>query len=228
MTKEVHISLSDALELNDFKQMDYYAVENYHLPIELMMENAGLQLAKLAAQFSENEKTKVLIGVGNGNNGGGGLVAARRLAAWGFDVYLDLYSEIDKELPKKQLQRALAFGAKVEKHSIPDIWIDAYLGFSQRLPLRPDLLDRIEQANTSESHRISLDIPTGFLGDTTTPYFKAHQVLSLAASKKILYNLPEITDICIADLGIPKVVYQKFEVTIPPFHQSAILKLIRP
>ena len=78
---EVSIPISDALELSDFRQMDYYAVENYQLPIELMMENAGLQLAKLAAQFSGIEKAKILIGVGNGNNGGGGMVAARRLAA---------------------------------------------------------------------------------------------------------------------------------------------------
>ncbi len=227
MNKEVLIPLSDALELDDFRQMDYYAVENYQLPIELMMENAGLQLARLTAQFLENKKARILIGVGNGNNGGGGLVAARRLAAWGYDIYLDLYSKIDKELPKKQLQRALAFGAKLEKHSNPDIWIDAYLGFSQRLPLRSDLVERIEYANASDSHRISLDIPTGFLGDTSGPYFQAHQVLSLAASKKILYNLPDQTGIYIADLGIPQLVYQEFSVPMPPFHQSAVLKLIR-
>ncbi len=224
---DLHIPISEALELEDFRQMDYYAVENYKLPIELMMENAGLHLARLVARSVKNRSARILIGVGNGNNGGGGLVAARRLAAWGFDTYLDIYTDIEKDLPAKQLQRAMAFGVKSERISNPDIWIDAYLGFSQRLPLKNDLVERIREANTSDTHRVSLDIPTGFLGDISNPYFMAHQVLSLAASKKILYKLPIDTEIYLADLGIPQSVYQKFHIPMPPFEKSAILKLKR-
>ena len=47
--KKVVINERDALELASFREMDYFAVENYSLPIELMMENAGLQLANLVA-----------------------------------------------------------------------------------------------------------------------------------------------------------------------------------
>ena len=152
---EVAIPISSALDLADFRKMDYYAVEKYQLPIELMMENAGLHLATLAA--GTIDKTgKIVIGVGNGNNGGGGLVAARRLAAWGFEVRLDLYGDIEKELPRKQLDRALAFGATTSICSKPDLWIDTYLGFSQRLPLRPDLLKKIDKANATNCLRISL------------------------------------------------------------------------
>lgn len=223
---EVIIPKTNALELSDFKAMDYYAVEKYLLPIKLMMENAGLQLANLTVR-SANPYSKILVGVGNGNNGGGGLVAARRLAAWGYEVYLDLVTDIGKDLPKKQLERALAFGAQNKKINGPDIWIDAYLGFSQRLPLSPVLTERINLANQSDCLRISLDIPTGFLGDPTTSYFEAHQVLSLAASKKILYELPAETEIFMADLGIPGAVYNKFNISIPPFNQSNILKINR-
>ena len=215
-----------ALNLDHFKKMDYYAVENYNLPIELMMENAGLQLANLIVSSVENPKSKILIGIGNGNNGGGGLVAARRLAAWGFTVYLDLMTEISKELPARQLDRAIKFGAKTEIVSNPDIWVDAYLGFSQRLPLRTNLLEILHKANICNCQRISLDIPTGFLGDTATPYFHAHKVLSLAAPKQILFNLPESVEIYIADLGIPIKVYEKFGVEIPPFQMDNILKII--
>ena len=69
--------------------MDYLAVNEYLLPIELLMENAGLHLARLVTHILPTPG-KVLIGVGPGNNGGGGLVAARRLAAWGYKVDLDL------------------------------------------------------------------------------------------------------------------------------------------
>lgn len=225
--KEIKTPREDALELQRFKEMDYYAVENYSLPIELMMENAGLQLANLVANTAENSNAKILIGVGNGNNGGGGLVAARRLSAWGYAVYLDLASEIDKALPKRQLERAIKFGAHNEKIDNPDIWVDAYLGFSQKLPLWNELLETIARANQIKGRRVSLDIPTGFLGDTKFPYFKADKILTLAAPKKILYDLPENTEVFIGDLGIPKAVYEKFGMTTPPFEGNNILKISR-
>ncbi len=224
--KEISIPQSNALDLSRFKEMDYYAVENYELPIELMMENAGLQLANLIAHSTEDFKAKILIGIGNGNNGGGGLVAARRLAAWGYNVYLDLFTDINKELPKRQLERAIKFGAQTNVIKEPDIWVDAYLGFSQKLPLRPNLLDTINKANRCNCQRISLDIPTGFLGDPSTPFFQAQKVLTLAAPKKILYHLPDGTEIFIADLGIPKEVYGRFGIEIPPFESSNILKIM--
>ena len=222
---EIEIPFDAALELDQFREMDYYAVENYFLPIELMMENAGLQLANLIVKSIKNPKDKILIGIGNGNNGGGGLVAARRLAAWGYDVYLDKFTDINKELPMKQLERAISFGVHNNTITNPDIWVDAYLGFSQKLPLRENLLSRINKANTSDCKKISLDIPTGFLGNSNMPYFHAHQVMSLAASKKILYNLPNETELFIADLGIPHQVYQKFGIQIPPFNNHNILKI---
>ncbi len=225
--KEVSLSKDMALELAQFKEMDYYAVENYSLPIELMMENAGLQLANLAAMSAPDKSAKILIGVGNGNNGGGGLVAARRLAAWGYKVYIETFTTIDKELPKRQLERALKFGCKKEKLIQPDLWVDAYLGFSQRLPLSDSLSGIIEKANKCDCHKISLDIPTGFLGDLKLPYFKADKVLSLAASKRILYGLPGNVELYIADLGIPKGVYEKFNTMIPPFFENNIVKIKR-
>lgn len=221
---EVQYPEEKAFNLDDFREMDYYAVKNFNLPIELMMENAGLQLANLTAKLIGKSQI-IRIGVGNGNNGGGGLVAARRLASWGYNVYLDVYSEITKDLPATQFERALKFGAKYENIINPDVWIDAYLGFSQRLPLNQHLLNIIKEANKSSAIKISLDIPTGFLGDIHLPYFKANKILCLAAPKKILYKLGRDTEIFIADLGIPKEVYEKFKSKALPFYKGNILKL---
>jgi NAD(P)H-hydrate epimerase len=52
-----------ALNLEFFKQMDCYAVENYKLTIELMMENAGLQLANFISRFADIDQ-KITIGIG--------------------------------------------------------------------------------------------------------------------------------------------------------------------
>lgn len=213
-----------ALTLQDFKQMDYYAVENYGLPIELMMENAGLQLANLIASFASPNQT-IQIGVGNGNNGGGGMVAARRLAAWGYTVFIDPFTNITKELPSKQLKRAISFGAQLGAIEKPAVWVDAYMGFSQRLPLPQPLLDVLEQANSSKALRISLDIPTGFLGDLDELYFTSDKVLTLAYPKKILTNLPITTEQYVADLGIPASVYAHFNVEPLPFFEGNILEI---
>ena len=132
---EINIQKEKALELDSFRYMDYYAVNNYNLPIELMMENAGLQLANLVASF-------------------------------------------------------------------------------------------IEKANSSSAVKVSLDIPTGFLGDINSLYFQADKILTLAAAKKVLYNLNSNTEIYIADIGIPKEVYDKFNVDYLPFHENNIVKLM--
>ena len=51
---------TQALSLESFKEMDYLAVEKYELPIELLMENAGLQLARLTA-LKEPKLLKLLL-----------------------------------------------------------------------------------------------------------------------------------------------------------------------
>jgi NAD(P)H-hydrate epimerase len=223
---QVEYPENSALELNDFKAMDYFAVNHYHLPIELLMENAGLHLASFIARFAQKSQA-IKIGIGKGNNGGGGLVAARRLLAWGYAVYLDLITDISKDLPQKQLKRALSFGAQTSSSASYDVWVDAYFGFSQRLPLPDTLLKRIEKANESDALRISLDIPTGFDGNPHAPYFHCDKVLTMAAPKKLLYRLPDETEIFIADLGIPAEVYRKFDIEPLAFHTNNILRLIR-
>jgi len=213
-----------SLSLEAFKEMDYWAVEKYNLPIELMMENAGLQLARLIAKKA-NKSSVITIGVGNGNNGGGGLVAARRLAAWGYIVNLDLVVPISKDLPKAQLERALLFGAKKGIPETTDIWVDAYLGFSQRLPLSDAFAKSIALANGSSAFRISLDIPVGISKEGKLSGFKANQVMTLAAPKTILEQLPNEVEVYVADLGIPKSVYEHFNIKMPNFKEHQLIAL---
>jgi len=155
------------------------------------------------------------------------LVAARRLSAWGYKVYLDIPFEKNTNIAALQLKRAIKFGAKVAPVPSPDIWVDAYLGFSQRLPLPSNLLQIIDDANKSSALKISLDIPTGFMGNIDTNYFHANKILTLAAPKKMLFNLNESIEIYVADLGIPKQIYNKFNVHPLPFDESNILKILR-
>ena len=203
--------------------MDYLSIEKYNIPIELMMENAGLHLARLAASLAR-KTDQILIGIGTGNNGGGGLVAARRLAGWGYKVYLHLPGNNLKALPQLQLKRALAFGAKTGSVETPGIFIDAYLGFSQHLPLSAKLMEAVEKMNTLDCKKISLDIPTGFNKQTAALLFKPDIILSLAAMKTELIPLLSNRQIFLADLGLPSAVYEEFGITQPPqFKESGVV-----
>lgn len=214
------------LPIEKFREMDYLAVENYHLPIETMMENAGLNLARLATSILP-ERGEILIGVGTGNNGGGGLVAARRLAAWGYPVFLDIPDKNLKELSTSQLEKALKFGAKIKKSENPWLFIDAYFGFSQRLPLPANFEKAIKIANQLTCPKISLDLPSGFDRQTSISLFKPDVILTLAAMKTELLPLVSEVQLFVADLGIPFSAYKSFGTSIPGvFRTTSLVKII--
>ena len=180
--------------------MDYLSVSKFDIPIELMMENAGLQLARLVTHVMK-ANGKVFIGIGTGNNGGGGLVAARRLAGWGYSVFLDLPEKVLKPLPEIQYKRALAAGAKDKPGDNPDIFIDAYLGFSQHLPLSENFQYAVERANRLPCPKISLDIPTGFHPKKGTSEFNPGIILTLGAMKTELLSLAGHTSLLSGGFG---------------------------
>ncbi len=229
---KLFVNQSESLSLEDFKQMDYYVVKEYALPIELMMENAGLNLARVIADRFPKVATnkKIHFGIGPGNNGGGGLVAARRLAAWGYKVSLDFFTNKKNSLVEKQLDRALKFGVEEKDFESAEIIVDAYLGFSQKSPLGEKLTWNINKYNNSSSLRISLDLPTGYFeNEKNELFFDADIVLTLAAPKKIFFEKSLVkTKVYIADLGIPKVVYEKFQTKFDlEFDKSTIIELMR-
>ena len=225
---EISIRRDQSLSLDKFREMDYYAVENYDLPIELMMENAGLHLAKLVSKYTIDKSLPIVILVGSGNNGGGGSVAARRLAAWGYKVNIKLISNNLKGLPAKQFERAIKFGVINElPEGSPQLIVDAMLGFSQKPPLRDNIVEFIEYSNKISCVKISLDLPTGLFDENSTQYFEPTAVLSLAAPKEIFF-LPQLkrTYLYVADLGIPKAVYDKFNKdSYLKFNESSIYKI---
>jgi NAD(P)H-hydrate epimerase len=206
--------------------MGTLAIEKFGLPLELMMENAGLHLARLAAMHNTKDQD-ILIGIGTGNSGGGGLVAARRLAGWGYRVFLDIPDEKLKALPAIQLKRALAFGVKTEKTSNPDVFVDAYLGFSQRLPLSPEFEDATNNSNRLNCLKISLDLPTGFDPETGTSLFVPDMILTLAALKNELLKPGVKAEIFLADIGIPSKIYEEFNLPQPDFQKSGIVRIFK-
>ena len=212
--------ISEILGLEQFKQLDYEAVRQ-GLSIQLMMEQAGFHLASRAVALA-GKGDSFLIGVGPGNNGGGGLVAARRLKAWGYRVSLHRPFKKGNDLQQLQLQRALDFGVEESPDWESDVFIDAYLGFSQRLPLQNGLVNDIHKINLLPFKRIALDLPTGIGGSCM---IKADNILCLAAPKLILKVFTNNVPVWVADLGIPFSIYEAHGFSKPlPFFGTGIFQ----
>ena len=224
---EVQASKIRALSLDAFKEMDYYAVQNYHLPVELMMESAGLQLARLTASVAE-PGSSVLAAIGPGNNGGGGLVAARRLEAWGYKVHVQLPLKPAHDIVNDQLSRTISYGVEKAMEDDYDVLLDCLFGFAQRLPLPDKVVELVEQMNSIEAKKISLDIPTGICEEEDCFRFMADKVLTVAAPKSILLKHIDQYDLYIADVGIPVEVYLRNKISYATlgFYRDQIVKLV--
>jgi len=221
MQKQVQASIS----IDHFRKMDELAIQKYGLSIELMMENAGIQLARLISQYA-TKQSNIHIGIGKGNNGGGGLVAARRLAGWGFQVLLDIPDADLRILPACQLERALQAGSRVRAIGKADIFVDAYFGFSQKLPLPESYVNSIQRAMQNSAFRISLDLPSGFNKENGETLFHPDLILTMAAPKTELITFGYGPILHIADISIPRELYEHFGILQPAFQQSGIIKYL--
>jgi NAD(P)H-hydrate epimerase len=85
-----------ALTADQKREVDRVMVEDLHIELVQMMENAGRSLAELAVR--RFAPASVCVPAGPGGNGGGGMVAARHLANRGCDVFVAV-SEPDKLTP---------------------------------------------------------------------------------------------------------------------------------
>ena len=199
-------------------EVDRIMMENLNIPIELMMEHAGLALARLASDLT-GDKTKIIhVVVGSGNNGGGGLVAARRLKAWNQDVMVLIPRGIEslRPIPRKQLERILGMGISVSE-KLPDALssditvLDAYLGYgySERQdPITDDVFEFL-----SNNHSVlSLDVPSGLDSNTgqCVSAFKPQATLTIAFPKVglLFADKSQIGDLYVCDIGVPISVFE--------------------
>jgi len=199
--------------------VDKIAVEETGPNSFQMMENAGRNLA-LTVMDLINEKSlekKVLLFAGTGGNGGGGICAARHLLNHGYELIVILNNEEKmQEIPAYQLEIFRKAGGQIipfekVKDVKPDIIIDALIGYSLISAPRGNVLEMINFINKNNIPTISLDIPTGVLatsGENPGEFVKPDITITLALPKTGLH--PEkCGKIMLADIGIPKVVYEK-------------------
>jgi NAD(P)H-hydrate epimerase len=238
-----------SLSTEQMIEVDRAMIEDYHIELIQMMENAGRNLAHLArVRFlgGDTNGKMVVVLAGTGGNGGGALVAARRLHTWGarVSVFVTLPPERLSSIPGHQydiLNRmgvpvAFADAAVADLTHVTgeDLIIDGIIGYNLSGPPRGTAAQFIAWANAQPGPVLALDVPSGV--DTTTgiaytPAIRATATLTLALPKQGLRK-PEVEqlvgELYLADISVPPSLYTgpKLGLAIGPiFARDDIVRL---
>src|SRR5438093_9955181 len=119
-----------SLTTDQMREVDRIMIEDFHIELTQMMENAGRGLADLAMRRFGPDSVVVL--AGPGGNGGGGLVAARHLANRGVAVSI-VASSADLEMTPAaahQVDIVRRMGLDVSADPAPaQLVVDALVGY---------------------------------------------------------------------------------------------------
>jgi len=226
-------------------EVDRAMIEDYHIDLIQMMENAGRSLAYLArVRFLEDNPRgkKVIILAGSGGNGGGALVCARRLHTWGaqVQVFLTRPSAEFTPIPSHQLDILQRMAVPVlsanelDRAIAADLVVDGIIGYSLQGAPRGAAAALIRWANAQPAPVLALDVPSGL--DTTQgaahdPTIQAVATLTLALPKAGLLAQQAaryVGELYLADIGVPPELYAGLSLQLqvgPIFSVSEILRL---
>ncbi len=230
-----------ALTTAQMIEVDRAMLEDYHIELLQMMENAGRALAELSRRWLGGavQGHSVVVLCGSGNNGGGGMTAARRLHNWGAEVIVALTKSADdlRGVPAHQadiLQR-MGIPLLASASLLPstcDLILDAIIGYSLSGPPRGAAANLIHWANKQPAPILSLDTPSGLdltSGIAYDPTIRAAATLTLALPKQGLLA-PEakqyVGELYLADISVPPELYAKMGIAVPPlFAESDIIRV---
>lgn len=200
-------------------KLDDLMVNFYHIPVVMMMENAGYRMAEfLRSNFSGKN---ILICCGKGNNGGNGISAARHLLNFGYKPTIFLASKkISKDASRylkvaKKLRIPIIYTEKDLKSALKTAAAiyDCLIGYNLEGEPIGKFKTVIKLLNNSNKKIIACDVPSGVDTDKGPIYkvwCKPTYILFLSlpkiGSKKISAKK------FVADIGVPLDLYKKIRV----------------
>jgi len=225
------------VDTGEMKEIEQKSLDHYGFSEELIIENVGLRGADYLHQKVINESSfgEIVFLVGKGNNGADGLSVARYLKNKGYSIraFLLFAEESLGKNTQKQLSMARAFGVKIsELKNIEQITsyftqtqenylvVDAILGTGFRFPLSNFLFEVISVVNTYASVTVSLDIPSGIVGDTgriSSSAIKADYTLAVGLPK-LGHIMGSGSEVCgkikVVDVGLPKILLEEGDISL--------------
>ncbi len=160
------------------RALDRAAIETFHIPEEILMENAGEAVCSVIREEMGISGKKFLVFCGLGNNGGDGFVVARKLFSNGGDVRIFILGDRKKYrgaaalnltivdhlcIPVQEIRTVESIKSMVN-HS--DGIIDAIFGTGLDRPVTGLYRDVVQCINKSRKPVVSADIPSGIAGNT--------------------------------------------------------------
>ncbi|GLC39111.1 hypothetical protein PLESTB_000006300 [Pleodorina starrii] len=212
--------------------------------VDQLMELAGLSAAcSLAAEYPPEAPggllRRVLVLAGPGNNGGDGLVAARHLHHFGYDVKVCYPKPTDKPLYNGLVKQISSLGIPlVAWHDLTaagplsaqaDVVVDALFGFSFSGQPRPPFDDIIRALlpGASPPPIVSVDIPSGWhveQGDSGAPpgaCLQPDMLVSLTAPKMCAKYFKGAHHY-LGGRFVPPAVRDRFQLILPPYPGTAM------
>ncbi len=203
------------------REIDKRAIEKYHIPGIVLMENASHAVADHIHRMYGHLRRNVLILCGGGNNGGDGLAVARHLHNRGSQVQIVLATD-----PINYKGDALLNWKIVEAMSLPivnfdtaikqvassqvDLFVDALFGTGLTQTPRAPFDQFVALVESTPIPVISIDLPSGMDCDTGKPLgpcIRATQTITFVAEKTGFANPTSrryTGEIIVADIGCPR------------------------
>jgi len=191
----------------------------------MLMENAGKAVADFIAGRMDATGKRIVVVCGTGNNGGDGFVAARHLAAYGFEVRVFIVgSEGDVKSPEASHNLRVVLGMReslrVVTVSSPsftdelrsavegaDVIVDAIFGTGIRGELGEPHASVVDIINSSRAFRVAVDVPSGLdplTGRVCGRAVRADVTVTFHRVKTGLTGRGETTgSLIVANIGIP-------------------------
>jgi NAD(P)H-hydrate epimerase len=203
------------------REVDRRAIEEYHIPGILLMENAARGAAAVARAMLRGKGggRRVLILCGGGNNGGDGLAVARHLHNCGHEPIIGLCTD-----PATYKGDALVNWRIVEAMGLPtaaatvdsiaaagaELIIDAIFGTGLSQPPRPPFETYVQGVARAGRPVLAIDVPSGLdcdRGEPLGPCIHATMTVTFVAQKAGFANprSRQFTGrVVVADIGCPR------------------------
>jgi NAD(P)H-hydrate epimerase len=195
------------------RAIDGWAIERRGIPSLELMEAAGRAVAEAVAELAPGDPVRVVCG--KGNNGGDGLVAARLLAALGFEVEALLLWPADELSPDAAANLECFAAERVEAGDLAGRMagsgavVDAIFGTGFSGPPRGPAEAAIEAINRCGAPVVACDIASGIdasSGEVAGVAVEAAITVSFHAAKlghRIAPGKWQTGELRVAPIGIP-------------------------
>ena len=209
------------LSRSQVREIDRLAIEQYHIPGIVLMENAAVGASNVACEMlKQHPNGPALLICGGGNNGGDGLAIARHLHNRRVKVHIALTidpagykgdAKINWEIARAMNLPAGPFEATMIKQVKPQLIVDAIFGTGLDRAPRDPFAEIARAINASGVPILAIDVPSGLDCDTGKPLgaecIRSSRTVTFVAEKIGFAHSearPYLGQATVADIGCPR------------------------